>query len=571
MQGIVERRTTIPVLSHLLLTAKGDRLHVAATDLDVSLVSSVGADVRKEGALAVQARKLIEIVRSLESETIDLALAMASARCGSRRANRNFKHPRSAGESIFRRCHKSTGTESDPGTAAGAAALVGKMIFAVFERRVAFPALGCAAQAASQNRAELVATDGHRLALRRRRDCRRRRRRPVLVPRKALQEILRFEGEGDLESFPGRAPTWRSAPACAKWSVAFSKGTFPDYERVIARNNDKKIVCDRRALGDAVQRVALMSGDRNRGVRLEFGEGESHGRGGQPDLGEASETLVCEYERRGDPHRVESRLSLALSGRVETERVLTRAQGREQSVRRSPGSRRRTPKEGGAATNATSASSCRCESERARHSAPAVGSRRVSPHCSRLPQLRFPRLGAPRRPPTAARCERRRQDVAARGPISGFHGSQLPRHDARVLSAAGRRGVEHSPGRRRSAGTRTRNHLVAGRRTSAHARRQRAAASRAPARVSPSRLDPGRERARRRSSGGAATLRGPWFGASASSVARGFRPLLPSPGGEAGAPRDRWRGAPAHELERATRSPRCRDCRGSCRARRATG
>jgi DNA polymerase-3 subunit beta len=74
MQGVVERRTTIPVLSHLLLSTEGDRLHLAATDLDVSLTSSVAAEVVKAGALAVQARKFVEIVRSLVGDEIVLAL-----------------------------------------------------------------------------------------------------------------------------------------------------------------------------------------------------------------------------------------------------------------------------------------------------------------------------------------------------------------------------------------------------------------------------------------------------------------------------------------------------------------
>ncbi|HLF55554.1 MAG TPA: DNA polymerase III subunit beta, partial [Thermoanaerobaculia bacterium] len=74
MQGIVERRTTIPVLSHLLLTVRDGRLHLAATDLDVSLTSSVAAEVAAEGALAVQARKFLEIVRALVADEITIAL-----------------------------------------------------------------------------------------------------------------------------------------------------------------------------------------------------------------------------------------------------------------------------------------------------------------------------------------------------------------------------------------------------------------------------------------------------------------------------------------------------------------
>jgi DNA polymerase-3 subunit beta len=70
MQGIVERKTTIPVLSHLLLTAAGDRLSLAATDLDVSLTSWCEADVKREGGIAVQAKKLVEIIRSLTGEEV---------------------------------------------------------------------------------------------------------------------------------------------------------------------------------------------------------------------------------------------------------------------------------------------------------------------------------------------------------------------------------------------------------------------------------------------------------------------------------------------------------------------
>src|SRR5262245_11790730 len=70
MQGIVERKTTIPVLSHLLLTAREDRLNLAATDLDVSLTSWCEADVKREGSIAVQAKKLMEIIRSLTGEEV---------------------------------------------------------------------------------------------------------------------------------------------------------------------------------------------------------------------------------------------------------------------------------------------------------------------------------------------------------------------------------------------------------------------------------------------------------------------------------------------------------------------
>ena len=74
MQGIVERRTTIPVLSHILLRVEGDRLHLASTDLDVSLTSSCEAEVASSGSIAVQARKFLEIVRAVGAEVVSLTL-----------------------------------------------------------------------------------------------------------------------------------------------------------------------------------------------------------------------------------------------------------------------------------------------------------------------------------------------------------------------------------------------------------------------------------------------------------------------------------------------------------------
>jgi DNA polymerase III subunit beta len=290
MQGIVERRTTIPVLSHLLLTAKGDRLHVAATDLDVSLVSSVGADVRKEGALAVQARKLIEIVRSLESETIDLALdGERSLRI---KAGKSRFKIHGLPASDFPTLPQVEGTASLVAPLPVLRRLVGKILFAVSSEESRFQLSGALLKL-KQNRAELVATDGHRLALVEAAVAEAKEEAPVIVPRKALQEVLRLEGEGDLALFRGEHHlAFRTG--VREMVCRILEGTFPDYERVIARNNDKKIVCDRRALGDAIARVALMSGDRNRGVRLEFGEGEVQIAAANPDLGEAHETLVCE-------------------------------------------------------------------------------------------------------------------------------------------------------------------------------------------------------------------------------------------------------------------------------------
>jgi DNA polymerase-3 subunit beta len=291
MQGIVERRTTIPVLSHLLLDARDGRLHVAATDLDVSLTSSVAAEVAAAGALAVQARKFLEIVRSLVAEEISIALdGERSIRITGGKAR--FKiHGLPASD--FPSLPDVDGSSTLVLPLANLRRLVSKVLFAVSSEESRFQLSGALLHLAGE-RAELVATDGHRLALIDAPLPTSVEEDSVLVPRKALQELLRLEGEGDIEFRRGEHHlAFRTG--VREMICRILEGTFPDYERVISRNNDKKVVCDRRALADAIGRVALMTGDRNRGVRLEFENGEIGVAAANPDLGEASESLVCEY------------------------------------------------------------------------------------------------------------------------------------------------------------------------------------------------------------------------------------------------------------------------------------
>jgi DNA polymerase-3 subunit beta len=291
MQGVVERRTTIPVLSHLLLSAEGGRLHVAATDLDVSLTSSVAAEVKSAGALAVQARKFVEIVRALVGEEIEIALdGERSLKIHSGKSRFRI-HGLPAAD--FPTLPKVEGPAALTLPLARFRRLVGKVLFAISSEESRFQLSGALLKR-SAGRVELVATDGHRLALIDAQVEGAAGDDAVLVPRKALSEILRLEGDEALEFRRGEHHlafrTGRRELVCR-----VLEGAFPDYERVISRNNDRKAGCDRKALQEAVSRVALMTGDRNRGVRLEFAPGELTIVAANPDLGDATETLACDF------------------------------------------------------------------------------------------------------------------------------------------------------------------------------------------------------------------------------------------------------------------------------------
>lgn len=304
MQGIVERRTTIPVLAHLLLRAEGGRLHLAATDLDVSLTSWCRADVAAEGAIAIQAKKFLEILRSLTGDEVHLVQdepRELTIHAGASRFKIHGLPPED-----FPTLPKVEEEYRAEIPFAELRRMIGKVLFAVSSEESRFQLNGALLKV-GEGGLELVATDGHRLALVEREieglakeevkaaggDG--TRGDGVLVPRKALQELQRFESEEPVGYRRGEHHlSFRLGQR--ELICRILEGTFPDYQRVIARDNDKKVVFDRRSLADAVKRVALLTGERARAVRLAFAPNELVVSAVNPDLGEATERVECDYD-----------------------------------------------------------------------------------------------------------------------------------------------------------------------------------------------------------------------------------------------------------------------------------
>jgi len=293
MQGIVERKTTIPVLSHLLLTAREDRLHLAATDLDVSLTSWCDAEVKREGALAVQAKKLMEIIRSLTSD--DVALVQEEPRVLTIRSGKSRFKIHGLSPDDFPTLPAVEDNRMVEIPFADFRRMVTKILFAVSAEESRFQLNGALLKLKNGSM-EMVATDGHRLALVEGGLEGGGEEDSVLVPRKALQELQRLEGEGAALGYRRGEHHLSFRLGRRELICRILEGTFPDYERVIAKDNDKKVLFNRKQLGDAVQRVALLTGDRARAVRLQFASDQMVISAANPDLGEAVEEVACDYE-----------------------------------------------------------------------------------------------------------------------------------------------------------------------------------------------------------------------------------------------------------------------------------
>ena len=293
MQGIVERKTTIPVLSHLLLSTREDRLHLAATDLDVSLTSWCEAEIKEEGGIAVQAKKLMEIIRSLTGD--EVLLVQEEPRVLTIRAGKSrFKIHGLAPDDFPTLPHVEDSPQVEiPFT--DFRRMIAKILFAVSAEESRFQLNGALLKL-KDGSMEMVATDGHRLALvEGGLEANGNGQESVLGPRKALQELQRLAGAGALGYRRGEHHLsfrlGRRELICR-----ILEGTFPDYERVIAKDNDKKVMFDRKTLTEAVQRAALMTGDRARAVRLQFTSDQVIISAANSDLGEAVEEVSCDYD-----------------------------------------------------------------------------------------------------------------------------------------------------------------------------------------------------------------------------------------------------------------------------------
>jgi DNA polymerase-3 subunit beta len=292
MQGIVERKTTIPVLSHILLAAQGDQLRLAATDLDVSLTSSVTADVVSDGAVAIPAKKFMEIIRALVGDEVHLVEEepqWLTIRAGRSRFKIHGMKP-----DDFPSLPSVDETFGIDVPFDDFRAMISRILFAVSADESRFQLNGALLKL-KKDSVEMVATDGYRLALVETGLAGGGREDSVLVPRKALQELQRFEGGSEVLGYHRGEHHLCFRLGRRELICRILEGTFPDYDRVIARDNEKNVVFDRKQLGDAVQRVALMTGDRARAVKLEFSDGQMAVSTANPDLGDAVEEVPCEY------------------------------------------------------------------------------------------------------------------------------------------------------------------------------------------------------------------------------------------------------------------------------------
>jgi len=288
----VPTKTTLPVLSNILVESANDSIRLSGTDLDMAVSTVVPAQVDQEGAITLPARKLAEIVRELPSSAIRFSSS------GEQRVQIE------CGRSRF----KLLGLSRDEFPAFPAVRFEGGWTVAAKDLQklighVAFaasteesrPILNGILWELRQDRMRMVATNGHRLA---RMDI------PVkgggeavlIVPPKALEQIRRlFRAEDEIEiARSDNHLGFRSADT--QVFTRLIEGPYPNYEPGIPRDNDKIVTVDRSAFAAAIRRMSIVASDQTHRVRLAFTPGTCKLSVTTPDLGDAQEEIAVAYD-----------------------------------------------------------------------------------------------------------------------------------------------------------------------------------------------------------------------------------------------------------------------------------
>lgn len=295
-QGVVERKTTIPILSNVLLETDGDRIILTATDLELGIRCSCPAKVSKQGAGTIPAKKLLDYVRLLPDSEIQMKFGdnhWASLVCGRSRtrmagmSRESFPELPQMPELL---------AEIPLATLAG---MIQKTIFSISAEESRFTLNGALLLLRSDG-LTMVATDGHRLAMVEADVPLASLGAPyrALLPRKAMQELMKLSSdaaEGVMVRFSGDENHLFFEVGERLLISRRLTGNFPDYERVLPKDQPNAVRLPKDEFRSAIERVAQFADERTRAIRLNVAANELKVYSSLSEAGESEEILSADY------------------------------------------------------------------------------------------------------------------------------------------------------------------------------------------------------------------------------------------------------------------------------------
>ena len=296
VQGVVEKKNTIPVLSNILIESVGEgSVRLTGTDLDVTIRCDMDAeDIKTPGSICVQARKLFEIARLLPDTPVTFkkeANDWVTVTCDKTR----FKMVGVAKEAFPEVPSFKSAPTKIP--AAVIKAFIDRTIFAITQEESRYTLSG-AKFMLDDNGARMVTTDGHRLAYVEKKGVSRDGSDSIdtLIPRKTLAELTKMTAgeEGDISlGMDGNHIFFEVGPRLLISRMLY--GQFPNYEMVMPKGNDKSVQFDSGLLNQAIRRVALMADERSHAIRFHLEPNQLVITSQNAEEGEASENIQTDY------------------------------------------------------------------------------------------------------------------------------------------------------------------------------------------------------------------------------------------------------------------------------------
>ncbi len=292
LQGIVEKRNTMPILANILVNVSASDIEMTGTDLEVGLRTHVGADIEKSGAITVNGKKIFEIVRSLpEGQTVQVE-----------RTDDNLEIR--AGDSEFKiLClpKEDYPQVPEPKFEKGIQLplkdikdMIERVYYAITQEQRYY--LNGALLSLKNRQMELVSTDGHRLSYTKKaqdglkldKDI------SVIVAKKTLNEIRKFEDETVEFDLDENNLFFRVGQRTLISRIIESK--FPNYQAVIPKDNPGRLTISREELANAIRRVSLLSAERSKGIKFTIEKNRMRLFSSNPEIGEARDRLAVEYK-----------------------------------------------------------------------------------------------------------------------------------------------------------------------------------------------------------------------------------------------------------------------------------
>jgi DNA polymerase-3 subunit beta len=294
VQGIVEKKSTIPVLSNILIESVGENnIRIVGTDLDVTIRCEAEADIKKAGSMCIQARKLFDIVRLLPDSDVHFT------------KDENEWVKLNCGKSNFRLAGVSREQFPEVPSFKSAPMKLSADIFNHFIHNTAFAitneqsrfTLSGAKFMIDGAMARMVTTDGHRLAfIEKKLTTEATDTMDALIPKKALMELTKIARDAKGEVSFGEDPNHIYFEVNGRLLITRKlSGTFPNYEMVIPKDNDKTVTFDAEEMKNAIRRVSLMADERTRSIKMTVRTNEIEIGAQSSEEGEASEKVLADY------------------------------------------------------------------------------------------------------------------------------------------------------------------------------------------------------------------------------------------------------------------------------------